>query len=220
MGLLSSALSFAGSAGGGALLGGLLGGVGQAAANRANIKLAREQMEFQERMSNTAVQRRMEDMRAGGINPLLAARYDASTPAGAMPIMGNVGLAASQAGGQLGSTGAQIEQMDEQIAQIEAQTNLSQEQARSLALVASFSENTGKFLDDFLAWLKGDSGQSPFQQLRGVGNDIIREIEAGFRAQQRSGSEVENLTRQLKRLVDQIQGVGYPALNPLIFGDN
>lgn len=72
----------------GSLLSGAMSAYGASSANAANRDLARQQMAFQQRNSNTSYQRVMADMQAAGLNPMLAySQGGASTPSGASATM-------------------------------------------------------------------------------------------------------------------------------------
>lgn len=121
----------------GDLIGGLFGSNSASQANKTNIKLARENREWQANMDNTAVQRRVADIKAAGGNPALAFTngQSASTPSVASPTVEPTFRPEWTKGG-----GAAALLMGAQLANIKASTAKTTEEARQQKVLADIAE--------------------------------------------------------------------------------
>ena len=105
----------------------LIAAGGAVYANDQTNKSVAEQTAFQEDMSNTAYQRTMADMKAAGLNPILASKVGgASTPSGAHMVYQNVGAAATSTASDIAKAGSTVELQEAQTALTEAKTILTE----------------------------------------------------------------------------------------------
>lgn len=170
----------------------VVSGLGSLWQNYQAKKAAGRQMSFQERMSSTAYQRAVADMRAAGLNPILAARSPASSPAGASYIPQNPGAAFTQGYSAKASAERDLASADLQRAQAgKVPTEIKKLQAELGLTNAQAAKAWGD-----VNWLKKND-LSELQVKTSVGKELLRRLK----------ETVEGNVSKLTAGLDQISGL-------------
>lgn len=113
------------------VLGGAVSALGAKSANKHNRQEAMHNRNFQERMSGSAYQRTMEDMKAAGLNPILSSKLGgASTPPGAQAQLRNIYEGAGSSAIDSARLSKELEQADAKIELDRANATLARDQQK------------------------------------------------------------------------------------------
>lgn len=141
--ILGSIGGFLGKAGG--FLGSLFGGQ---SANRFMRREGKRNRDWMEYMSNSAVQRRFQDMKAAGVNPILAGKYDAGTPGPAMGSASDPVTPAISTALQMKIARAQVDNIDAHTNLYKAQRTTEIKKGRAMTGAAEIGEGVGDVIRD------------------------------------------------------------------------
>lgn len=166
----------------GAITGGM-GVIGTAMSNQASSAEANKNRDFQERMSNTAHQREVEDLRKAGLNPILSALGSgASTPSGSQASVNDfapgiskgaeTALAVREQNKEFQVKDASIGNLNADTEQKGAQRNLINNQAHNSAVDAKLkslqADVLEKTLPSMIKKAKAEGDYSEINQIMGI----------------------------------------------------
>jgi hypothetical protein len=188
-----------------------VGGIFQNSANQQNVQ---QDEAFQERMSDTSYQRGMADMKAAGLNPILAMdRGGASTPSGAVASTTNVGADAS-AGFAAGAHSAgdivsKSPEIDNTVADTDlkkAQMAATVAQAKQTTLNSAITAAQAAVAPDMYrgqalsAVAKGDSDTYDVKSHQADSQYLSSPAGAALRGAALAGSDISNATSAFKNV--------------------
>lgn len=179
-------------------IGTLAAGIGSSALSWWN---QRRSENLQRDLANTAVQRRVADLRAAGINPILAANGQGAAVPSVQPVrFENPVEAAADVYVSAKRIGNESSLVEEQRAKLVADTEVSREtlvnMRESAKLIGEQIKNTGA--NTALARYKGLEAEAMAQLWRLVGNSLSK-----YFGSRRSGADVDSAIDQL---VEQVVG--------------
>ncbi len=130
---------------------GVLGLIGGERANRASAREAERNRKFQERMSSSAHQREVADLRAAGLNPILSATggSGASSPGGSMATFKDVVSPATSSALAARRMAQEIQNLKAVKLKTEADTRQTTAQTSVLSGPAGVGDWIGQLIGDF-----------------------------------------------------------------------